>query len=250
MATDGREDKIDIGSVVQRGFSTLGRHAAGFVALSLLLAGLPSFAMNYVAASVGGTREAFGAYTLAYGALVLVTFVAAYVLQAALVRSSVLDFNGRPVDLPGSLMAALMLALPIVGLTILSSVAIGFGMLLFFVPGIILYVMWIVALPVLVEEQPGVIASMKRSAQLTSGSRWRIFGLILLFIIFAVLVSAASELVNFFGEAESPLAAALASGASSAATELVMATMLAALYVELRTVKEGEASESLVAIFE
>jgi hypothetical protein len=62
----------------------------------------------------------------------------------------------------------------------------GVGFMLIVVPGIIAAVMLWVAIPVAVVERPGVIASLKRSADLTKGFRWTIFGI--LFAIGLVLI--------------------------------------------------------------
>lgn len=252
--TDGR---IDIGSVVQRGFAVIGRHWAAFLLLALLFGGVPSFLTQFLllAESEGGN---VGQTAIMYFPTLLFSVLAGYMLQAIVVRSVILDLSGRPADYGGSLAAALRLILPMIGLSIVSSVAIGLGMLLLIVPGVILYVMWIVAVPVLIEEQAGVIGSLGRSADLTKGSRWRIFALLLLFAIAWVIIW---TVVGFaFGIALTPTGmsdlmglsttAGLLSAASATIVGVLASAMLASLYVELRTVKEGASTDTLAAVFE
>ena len=70
-------------------------------------------------------------------------------------------------------------------LTIVTSVLVVIGFFFFIIPGLILALMWAVAVPVLVAEDLGVFASMSRSSELTKGNRWRLIGL---FIVIYVLV--------------------------------------------------------------
>ena len=83
--------------------------------------------------------------------------------------------------------------LPLLGLTIVLSILISIGLVLFIIPGIILALIWFVAVPVLIIEDKGVFDSMSRSGELTKGNRWRIFGLMLVVYIgvFVVFIIAA-----------------------------------------------------------
>ena len=70
-------------------------------------------------------------------------------------------------------------------LGIVTGILITVGFFFLIIPGIILALMWFVAVPVLVAEDKGVFASMSRSSELTKGNRWR---LIWLFVIIYVLL--------------------------------------------------------------
>jgi len=59
----------------------------------------------------------------------------------------------------------------LIAFCVVQSVAIAAGMALLVVPGIILLGMWVVAAPVMMVGGLGVIDSLKRSAELTKGSR-------------------------------------------------------------------------------
>jgi hypothetical protein len=75
-------------------------------------------------------------------------------------------------------------------LTFVMGLAIGLGFLFLIVPGILLALMWSLAIPVAVLEGKGIGDSMSRSAELTKGHRPRIFVIWLLFIILSVAVTA------------------------------------------------------------
>jgi hypothetical protein len=72
------------------------------------------------------------------------------------------------------------LILPLLGLTVLTSILWFLGGLACILPGIFLYVMWSLAPAALMLERGGVIDSMRRSWRLVRGSWWRIFGILLL----------------------------------------------------------------------
>lgn len=261
MATTANllDNKIDIGRVISRGFSAIAGLAVPFAAASILLVGLPTFLGQYLLLeTIGdlnpatfGSVEAFTASSLPYYWLSwLLTVIAGYLLQAALVRSTILHLSGRAADLRGSIGIALRLLLPMVGLAILSTFLVGLGFILFVVPGVIAYIMLIVAVPALVEERRGVLASMRRSRHLTKGSRWRIFALILLFLMVYFAVSAPlAGIASLDGEG-SLMFTAVATSITTAATSLLASVMLAALYLELRVAKEGASGDALAAIFE
>jgi len=76
----------------------------------------------------------------------------------------------------------------VVGLTIVMGIAIGMGFLLLIVPGVLLTLMWSLAVPVAVLENKGLGDAMSRSSQLTQGNRGRIFVIWLLFAVLSLAV--------------------------------------------------------------
>ena len=252
MATAaGREQQIDIGRVVSRGFEVIRRNAAPYIGVAVLLGGLPGFLLEFATLDAVETANPAAMFLspLFWGAM-LFSWLCGSVLQAALVRSSILDLGGRPADIGGSLTAALGLLLPLIGLAILTGIIMMIGFILLIVPGIIFYVIFSVAVPVLVEERPGVIGSMERSVALTRGSRWQVFGVLAIFVLFYMAVSMVLGVLGGVAGAGSQIVQLIVSSVTGVAVSLVLAALLASLYVELRTVKEGATTESLAAIFE
>jgi uncharacterized membrane protein (DUF485 family) len=251
MATAaGPDRKIDIGRTMQRGFEAIGRHVPAYAGLSLLLGGLPNSLATYlmVKDTASGNRAIFTSPY--YWGVVLAAWLCGALLQATLVRSAILDLSGRPADIGASLLAALKLILPLIGLTVLSAIVRGVGFVLLIVPGIIVYIMLVVSVPVLVEERLGVVDSMARSQELTKGSRWRILGLLLIFLLFYILLAATLDFAASRIGSQAVIGQVLADGVVGTINALLVATMTASLYVELRTVKEGATTESLAAIFD
>ncbi|HEX8193069.1 MAG TPA: hypothetical protein VF552_09225 [Allosphingosinicella sp.] len=250
--------QIDIGRVIQRGFSVIGRNAGPFLLAAILLTGLPNFLVQYLASPAmllssdpsGMRNESALGFVGLFGLVGLFALFGGALLQAAVVRSAILELNGRPVDIGGSLRTSVSLVLPLLGLTIVSAFGIGLAFLLLIVPGLIVMCMWYVAVPVLVEERPGIFASLSRSSELTSGSRWHVFGLLIILWILAGVVGAVFGIFPAMAAPESYLFIALAQAIAATVSAVFSAAMAASLYVELRQVKEGATTDSLAAIFD
>jgi hypothetical protein len=115
----------------------------------------------------------------------LVTVIAAFLLQATLVKA-VQDVRDGRADL--SISETVSAALPYIwvvgGASILAGIAIAIGLFLLIVPGLYLITIWAVFIPVIVLERSGVFPSFARSRELVRGHGWHVFAtLVLVFII-------------------------------------------------------------------
>jgi hypothetical protein len=242
------DEKIDMGRVVQRGFETLARNLPAYLLIAALLTGLPSFILQVVAledaANTVGGAASWAVYLVGW----LVSVLGGYLLQGAIVRSSLRDLGGMPAEIGRSLLISLRLVLPLLLLSIVVSVLTGIGFLLLIVPGIMVFVAFSVAVPVLVEERPGVFGSMQRSRDLTRGSRWRIFILCVIFyVLYFLLAALFSAIINALSD--SLYLDAFLQGLLATVTAVIAAGMLTSLYLELRTVKEGATVSDLAEVF-
>lgn len=253
---------MSIGRVFNRAFATIGAHPALMFGISFLFGALPGLLLNL---GMQGDRPLpsaqFNAGTIALSLGVGILAIAFSILaQGALVRVTVAHSDGAPVTFGDAATAGLRKIVPLFALVFVMAIAIGFASLLLLVPGMILYVVWSVAAPVLVAENTGIFGALGRSAELTKGARWSIFGLqlILLLVLYAIIAVAGIVAIFALGGVQN-LAAAQASGPSiiptllSAAFNTVSITFAAAiqtaLYVELRDWKDGPASAALGDIF-
>jgi hypothetical protein len=119
----------------------------------------------------------------------LVSIVAAFVLQATLVKA-VQDVRDGHADL--SISQTVSEAMPFIGsvalASILAGVAITIGLILLIVPGLFLITIWAVIVPVIIIERSGALAAFGRSRQLVRGRGWHVFGtLVLVYIIMLVV---------------------------------------------------------------
>lgn len=145
--------------------------------------------------------------------------------------------------------------LPGLGLLILWILGVGLGWVLFLVPGLILITMWSAALPALVSEGQGVIASFGRSRALTKGYRWTIFGTLIVALIImyipvvlfgGALLGSSARLIS--GESLSPLFY-LFSGLYGWVVGMFLNALLASIYLDCRLAKEGVTSGALTDVF-
>jgi hypothetical protein len=243
-------EKMDIGHVIQRGFATFGSQPLFFVGLSLLMAGLPHFLGQYQFERTGaGTGSWF--FASSNWMVSLPTWVLSNLLHAVLLYCALSITQGREASPGACLAAGLRLT---VGMTLLSAMTallymVGFVLLV--VPGVIFATMFAVAAPAMVEERIGPLAGLGRSRALTKGLRWPILLLLILFgLAYLGLLGLAGFVVGLSGAGDAAGAKALLAASTSIAAAALSAPMLASLYVELRSMKEGDDPTDLVAIFE
>ena len=230
------EGEFRIDGVLNRAWSMLSRNFPMFFAVAAI-ASLPDLLLS----NPGQDRGVFIAAAL-------LSDVMRRVSQAMVVYGAFQEMRGAPVILVESLQVGWRRILPVIGLAISATVlmAVGFGLLI--VPGLIVTAMLFVATPVCVVEQLGPFASLERSAQLTKGHRWKIFGLLLLAVPAAIVseaVDLAMEMVD--GGA---LLASVGQVIWDAIWGAAAAVLVIAAYHDLRVAKEGVDTEQIAAVFE
>lgn len=258
-AIDTGRRKLDLGRVFGDTFGVIRRQAAPLLGVSFVLSYLPSFASSALSTSVLRSARPtpiapFAAFsqplTAGLGILVmlLTVFTLAFQLDVAIG-----ELEGRSRPLPEALRAALGKVLPMLGAALLVGLGVGLGFIFLIVPGAILAVMWVVALPVVAADTANPIRALGRSRALTKGNRWRIFGLTLLVWLVVIVVEGV-----FFGVAAGM--GAIGGGAGlglpgvafvslfSFAFSLLLSVGSAALYVQLRELKGG-GGEAVAQVF-
>jgi uncharacterized membrane protein len=191
----------------------------------------------------------------------LVSFVAKAFCNSFLISGALASLDGRPQTIGDQVRTGLAVVLPVIGIEILSSLAITATLVLLIVPGLIVACMC-VSVPAAVAERTGVIDAMSRSSDLTKGNRWSIFGALALYFVAIIILNAIIALVVgliFFGGVSktylttegSPLAyiGVIVMAFVTAGFTVLSAVALAALYAELRLVKEGPKTNALAEVF-
>ena len=127
----------------------------------------------------------------------LITIIAVFLLQAALVKA-VQDIRDGRADLSvgETFSAATPYIASVAGASILAGIAIVFGLILLIIPGLALITIWCLIVPVIVLEQTGALASFGRSMQLVRGYFWNVFGT--LFIVWVILLGVGIVLGTIF----------------------------------------------------
>ena len=126
----------------------------------------------------------------------LVSIVAAFVLQATLVKA-VQDVRDGHADLSigQTVNEALPFIASVAGASILAGIAITIGLLLLIVPGLFLITIWAVIVPVIIIERSGAMASFGRSRALVRGHGWHVFGTLVLVYIIMLVVNIVLSLI-------------------------------------------------------
>jgi hypothetical protein len=175
----------------------------------------------------------------------LLTFVMGIVAQATTLYGAFQQMGGQSFTIGKSLNVGLRRALPVFGVALMAGVGTFLAAVLFIVPGIIVACMLYVAVPACVIERLGAVASLNRSAALTKGYRWQIFGLLALVTIIGAI---AQFILGRFG-------IGMLWGKLLHFGWLVIATsfgsvLAAVVYHDLRAAKEGIDIDHLANVFD
>lgn len=172
------ETRLDVGGTLKQIFETYGSQAGVLLPVA--------FCLYLVVAVV----DALLVGSLALFPLVFAVSVVAATLYQGMVVGLVKDVqDGQRDSSVGDLINSTWpVVLPLIGAGLLSGIAIGIGMILLVIPGLILLTIWAVIAPVIVVERSGVIAAFGRSRELVRGNGWQVFGVIFtIFVITAVV---------------------------------------------------------------
>jgi hypothetical protein len=191
----------------------------------------------------------------------LLTLAEAFVgiiVSAAVTYATVQESRGRRVDLAEFFRRGLAQGGAAIRVALLSGVLLILALVALIIPGLVLYTMWWVAVPVAVIERPGAVASLRRSAELTKGVRWRIFGLFLGFLLVVLgggLLILAAIFVGIGLSADLGAVAVdwisiIAGWILSAAFMATQAVLIAVSYYHLRVAKEGVGIDEIAAVFD
>ena len=231
-----------IGDVFSKAFEIFGRNFLAFVVLALLSNILTFlYLFGLVQGIVSGSQQTTA---LVAGLLGL---LGSLIATGAIIYGVLQKLRNQDFSVGQSLEIGVRFMLPILAVSILVGLAMILGLILLIVPGLILICMYYVAVPVCVAERPGIVASLSRSAFLTKGYRWRVFGIL-------VVVAIANSLVQY-------LAGLILAGVGLYALvfgPLVLTSIVSAfgavlngvMYYQLRVAKEGVDIETIARVFD
>ncbi len=253
------QENFEIGRVISLTFGVIGRNAPLFFGLAFVVNGIPqmglqyfqlqtaSFAQSGVAPEIGFVTT----YLSFLGLYLLFAVIFGSLLNAMLCRAAIEDLSDGHPQVGECFATALSVLLPLIGIGLVSGIAIAIGLLLLVVPGIYLALGWVVAVPVLVQEREGVFGSLSRSRTLTRGNRWRLFAMFLVvFVVLWVLQIPLGMLALLGASAGSSFVGPAIATAISATLSSVFTTTIAAVsYIELRRIREGTSIDELAQIF-
>jgi len=263
--------QFDIGRVINRTFAAIKNNFLNFFLASLLIVGIPMFFIGLLPLFMGlqgGLLEGdtintsfMQSYLLVSLGSLAVILIAGMLLQGTLIYGSVADFNGDKAGFGESLAIGFRYFIPLVILGILITLGMFFGLLLFIIPGLLIALGWFIAAPILIVEKKGITGAISRSWELTKGYKRWIFLFLIIVTIFSMVISAV--LGAFVLIAGDPTTVMLEGGSVSyyilnailtslgqVFASLINAVGVAAVYYEIRQIKEGIGAESLASVFD
>ncbi len=243
--SNGQITEFRIGSILRRSLGVLGNNLVPFGVLSIVFLA-PPFVLPFLLVRLFGDPDAVAVVVAGTLSVLLVWILMYFLLSAVLMYGTICELRGNRASIGQSIRWVLGLLFPIIGVTIVATLGVFAGTMLLLVPGFMLLTMWWVAVPAAVVERTGVVVSLRRSAGLTSGHRWRVFGIL---IIVAVGQSVLESLANLLlGDIE--ILGSLISFAISVAATAFYAVVAAVCYHDLRVLKDGVDVDEIARVFE
>lgn len=237
---------FSVGRVFDR---TPSLYLSNFLSFTLvtLIASLPMLLFTNPADS--NSSEPFAGSSVASVLLgIFLWLVLRLLSQAILVYGAFQSMRGRSVNLIESLYRTTREFFPLIGLAVMSVIGVIVGSMLFIIPGMILYAAWFVGVPVCMVERLGSWQCLERSAELTRGHRWAVFGIILLLNIGSSIVS---KVIEFsFTAIGGGTLALIGFLIGNAIWEAFFAVFVVVTYYELRAAKEGVDIEQIASVFD
>tara|TARA_R110002096_G_scaffold408075_1_gene606977 strand:+ start:89172 stop:89903 length:732 start_codon:yes stop_codon:yes gene_type:complete len=240
---------FSIGSILGRSFSIFGKNIASFLVLGVLLH-LPSIyiVFDLLAQIESGNWDGETSFLPR-----LIGLLSGQLLAATLIYGTVMELRGMHAGVGKCIQVGLVRALPVLLTAIVAGLAIVVGFVLLIVPGIIVMTILYVAIPVAVVERPGIMASLSRSSELTSGYRMRIFGLVFIIMGAAGLINylISKQVTEAFFEDPSSIGTLLYAATGIEIVVAILGAIISAVvYHDLRAIKDGVNIDELAAVFE
>ncbi len=259
--SNGTVTDFQVGAVLGRGLNILAKNLVPFGLLSMILMSPPyllvlAFGMDYSAAGPN--------LVVATVAIILIVILLYFLLSGALIYGSIRELRGSRASLGECVRWGLSMLFPVVSTAFVTSMGAFIGPVLIGVVGMavianpwivappaiilgfVLFTRWWVAVAVAVVEHPGVIKSLRRSAKLTSGYRWRVFGILITVILAQnILDRAVSAILS-----GAPSLLIVASFLITAAATAYTAVVTAVCYHDLRILKEGVDVNDIARVFD
>lgn len=260
-----------VGPVLGRGFTVLFKHIIPFGGAAMVIF-LPIVA---IAVLVTTTPMRVNLLLWVVGIAAVLVFLLAYVATAGISYGTFEALRGGRPTLGACLSRGFAYFFPVLGVAILTLLAIlaallpgfllgslgGRGLLILLVllsliPVFMVLTMLWVAIPACVVERPGVTASLARSAALTKGERWRLLGIIVILMLVNWGISLLSNVITVplasmgAGATTMAIVGGLVGIVTTGLYTALNAVMAAVAYHDLRVAKEGIGIDQIAAVFD
>jgi hypothetical protein len=232
--------RFETGNVLSEAFSTYFSNFLSFVFLTALVS-LPLVAL---AAFVSSLKSNPLLAAILFMTTLLLQGILGQVAAGGITYGVYQQMRGKDISVIECLRVGLSRLFPVLGVAIVTGVAVFVGTILCCVPGFIVASMLAVVVPVTVEEQPGLFDALRRSSYLTENFRWQTFGV--LFIVGIIQQIPAQIVMRTVKDLGSLLMITIF---MSVLTTGLQATASAVMYYRLRSVKEAIDVDQISSVF-
>lgn len=170
-------------------------------------------------------------------------------LSQAIIVSGVFQYlRNEPLSLQRPVELVIRRSGSVLALGILVAVILIIGLILLVVPAVIFVTVLFAAIPAWQIERLGPIESIKRSARLTKGYRWKIFALVLITSGLQILVDEGLQWLHSWSEGATETIVSMM--VWNTIWGLFDAIVAAVTYFELRAIKDGVKIGDIAAVFD
>lgn len=224
---------MSFGEILDMGFRILRNHFVLLVGLQAIVVVPIRLVADFLNRGVGTSDP------LAVLVGLLPVFLALLLLQpiimAAITHAISEHYLSQSVTFGGALRFAFSIVLPLVGTWILAWLVVSVGMVLFIIPGLILFFAFAVLTPMMVTEQIFGLKALERSRVLMQGHKLRAVGLLFVAGILSTSLTAGVDLVAGFIPVVGSIVAGIVQGAANA----FGTAAIVVLYFDIRCRKEA-----------
>lgn len=244
-------DGFSVETVLRATFRSFFRNVLGFMGIGVAI----MIPISLIVISIESASTASSEAVLPGILRQLVFLIASHLIAGTLTYGVFQHMRGHPVDVGRCFSIAVQRFWSIVGVSILTGIITGLGVVMLIIPGIILYCTFWVAVPVAVVENEGVLGSLSRSMELTKGRRLAILGISVILWIITTVVTMAYAVVAWrvytgLEQGASVIVGAILTGCVLALGLGLAAVAMATGYCLLRQEKEGTSLDEWVSAFE
>ena len=218
------------------------------LALVFLLAAIPSIVQQYEAKTglLNATRPDRPGFWLTLMTPVLISLLTTPFVHGVATVMCLDNLRGARTSLSAAASVAAQAYPRMLGMYLCVVIGYMLGMIFLIIPGIMFAVACWVVTPSCMAEGLGPIESIKRSAALTKGYRWKLFGLAL---VLALLGGVVVAMFIPVGKLAGPLVGGVGQAIFGAVVGVFGIAVGSTTYIALREAREGMSTTRLAAVF-
>jgi len=224
-----------------------------FCVLGLAL-GLSGFFEVFSSGGTDSERVALIGLVIVGSVILAFGYIAIYImLYIAISHNTYGFFSGSAPSFNESLRRGRLRFWTTIGASLLAGIGIIIGSIFFILPGILLTLGWYLVMPILAMEDKSAVETLSRCWEMSRGSKRWVLLYIIVMLVVALIIQSVFSIITLpfaFDVKLYLIVSVLASILSQAVNLTLTAAGGAAIYYEIRDVKEGAVQETLSTVFD